>query len=447
MDNSSVNIDLIRDHVDTIILSTLANGDRYGLDILTEIKEKSKGLYELKQPTLYSCLKRLEKLGYVTSYKGDTSNGAQRVYYSLLDDGRKFLENDQYQWEYSRTIINGLLSDKDFDPTSTPPFKASDLRPRTKRQPRSEPSAAEAAPVFDSTIVLNDQDDTEDDQQMGQQALNLEPTSLNPDEPIVVKQEPNEFQGQTLKILNPDLKTVIVNKDSVLYEQDVDYVGVLGDIFHGDAGIQRNSYGRNALDEIAAQAAGQQSYSSYASSDTEYASQYSLESVQSRFAKEGFTIKPYFKKNTTEFYVNKYIYINKILMTTSLYSYLAYAILLTILHLSTMSAFGTPVSSFLIPLLVMAVVPAFFAINYLIDPTKKISANFSLKKTLSTASIFLVNAFLLIILIGFVGFKANFVEAQTLVQPIIFPTIMILCVPISILIYSWLYNSTHYHVN
>ena len=55
MDNSSVNIDLIRDHVDTIILSTLANGDRYGLDILTEIKEKSKGLYELKQPTLYSC--------------------------------------------------------------------------------------------------------------------------------------------------------------------------------------------------------------------------------------------------------------------------------------------------------------------------------------------------------------------------------------------------------
>ena len=163
MDNSSVNIDLIRDHVDTIILSTLANGDRYGLDILTEIKEKSKGLYELKQPTLYSCLKRLEKLGYVTSYKGDTSNGAQRVYYSLLDDGRKFLENDQYQWEYSRTIINGLLSDKDFDPNSTPPFQASDLRPRTKRQPRSEPSAAESASVYDDQIVLNDCFGTPDD--------------------------------------------------------------------------------------------------------------------------------------------------------------------------------------------------------------------------------------------------------------------------------------------
>ena len=134
-------------------------------------------------------------------------------------------------------------------------------------------------------------------------------------------------------------------------------------------------------------------------------------------------------------------------MTTSLYSYLVYAIFLTIMHLSTMVAFGTPAKSFLIPLFIMMIVPAFFVINYFIDPTKKIGANFNLKKSLSTASIFLVNAFLLIVLIGFVGFKANFVEPSTLVQPIIFPAIMILCVPISILIYSWLYNSTHYHVN
>ena len=440
MDNSSVNIDLIRDHVDTIILSTLANGDRYGLDILTEIKEKSKGLYELKQPTLYSCLKRLEKLGYVTSYKGDTSNGAQRVYYSLLDDGRKFLENDQYQWEYSRTIINGLLSDKDFDPTSTPPFQASDLRPRTKRQPRSEPSAAESASVFDSQIVLNDSED--DYQAPVQQEMNMETTPTDNSQPIVVN-ESQDLSGQNFKILNPELKTVIVNKDAVLYEQDVDYVGVLDDIFKGPE--QSNPFHSNFESPFARY---ETNYGgSYATAEAEYASQYSIESVSAKFAKEGFTIKPYYRKNTTEFYVNKYIYINKILMTTSLYSYLVYAILLTIMHLSTMSVFGTPATSFIIPLFTLMVVPAFFVINYFIDPTKKISANFSLKKSLSTASIFLVNAFLLIILVGFVGFKANFVDLSSIVKPIVFPTIMILTVPISIIIYSWLYNSTHYHVN
>ena len=134
-DNSSVNIDLIRGHMDTIILRTLSDGDKYGYEILSEISDKSEGLYSLKQPTLYSCLKRLEKQGLVTSYKGDLSYGAQRVYYSLTDMGRQFLENDQIQWEFSRTIINNLLSDKAYDPEKAPkPFDVSSFRPLTRRQ-------------------------------------------------------------------------------------------------------------------------------------------------------------------------------------------------------------------------------------------------------------------------------------------------------------------------
>ncbi len=134
-DNSSVNIDLIRGHMDTIILRTLSDGDKYGYEILSEISDKSEGLYSLKQPTLYSCLKRLEKQGLVTSYKGDLSYGAQRVYYSLTDMGRQFLENDQIQWEFSRTIINSLLSDRAYDPEKAPkPFDVSSFRPLTRRQ-------------------------------------------------------------------------------------------------------------------------------------------------------------------------------------------------------------------------------------------------------------------------------------------------------------------------
>ena len=134
-DNSSVNIDLIRGHMDTIILRTLSNEDKYGYEILDEIKGKSNNLYSLKQPTLYSCLKRLEKQGLITSYKGDLSYGAQRVYYTLTDLGKQFLENDQIQWEFSRTIINSLLSDRDYDPDKQPtPFDVSQFRPLTRRQ-------------------------------------------------------------------------------------------------------------------------------------------------------------------------------------------------------------------------------------------------------------------------------------------------------------------------
>lgn len=43
MDISSVNSDLIRGNVTTIILNSLSDGDRYGYDILKEIELRSGG--------------------------------------------------------------------------------------------------------------------------------------------------------------------------------------------------------------------------------------------------------------------------------------------------------------------------------------------------------------------------------------------------------------------
>ena len=132
MDNSA-NTDLIRSHVNTIILRSLQDEDKYGYEICREIENKSEGCYKLKQPTLYSCLKRLETQGYITSYWGEISNGGRRRYYSLTQKGREFLERDKYEWEYSRTLINRLLSDKEYNlADATPPFDASELRPYTK---------------------------------------------------------------------------------------------------------------------------------------------------------------------------------------------------------------------------------------------------------------------------------------------------------------------------
>lgn len=134
MENTSANIDLIRSHMDTIILRTLQNDDKYGLEMLNEIRNLSDELYSIKQPTLYSSLKRLETQGLILSYPGEETKGANRTYYRLTDEGRKYLEADQKQWEFSRTIINKLLSDKDFDKeTSEMPFDPADFRPLTKR--------------------------------------------------------------------------------------------------------------------------------------------------------------------------------------------------------------------------------------------------------------------------------------------------------------------------
>ena len=76
--DKSINSDLIRGHINTIILRSLYDGDKYGYEIIAEIEEKSHGQYSLKQPTLYSALKRLEKDGYITSYWGGSVGGGRR---------------------------------------------------------------------------------------------------------------------------------------------------------------------------------------------------------------------------------------------------------------------------------------------------------------------------------------------------------------------------------
>ena len=136
---SAISADLIRGHINTIILRTLYERDKYGYEIIEEIEKKSHGQYSLKQPTLYSALKRLESQGYINAYwkTDEVSLGGRRKYYTLTDSGREITEKNQAEWEYSRTVIDNLISDRSFDfnqpaPTSVD-FKI--LKKSTSRVP------------------------------------------------------------------------------------------------------------------------------------------------------------------------------------------------------------------------------------------------------------------------------------------------------------------------
>lgn len=108
----SIDSDVIRGHVDTIILKTLITGDKYGYEIIKEIEQKSKGTYELKQPTLYSCLKRLESQGLISGFTKNSDIGGKRRYYKLTKKGREAYENSMQDWFNSRSIIDSLMGSK-----------------------------------------------------------------------------------------------------------------------------------------------------------------------------------------------------------------------------------------------------------------------------------------------------------------------------------------------
>ena len=100
--------DLIRGHTDAIILARLLRGDSYGYEINKTISTLSSGRFELKEATLYTAFKRLEELGYITSYWGSSGAGARRRYYTITPEGREACAQLMQEWEETKEIMDKL---------------------------------------------------------------------------------------------------------------------------------------------------------------------------------------------------------------------------------------------------------------------------------------------------------------------------------------------------
>ena len=109
MPEQNINSDLIRGHIDTIILKILLNGDNYGYELMKAVSINSNNGYELKEPSLYTSLKRLEKQGHIISYWGDESQGGRRKYYRITDSGNAAYEKALAEWLHAQKIITRLL--------------------------------------------------------------------------------------------------------------------------------------------------------------------------------------------------------------------------------------------------------------------------------------------------------------------------------------------------
>ena len=105
-----INKEVLKGHIDTIILSLL--NKRYELAKL--VREKSEEQFELKEGTLYLSLKRLEKNQWITSYWGDEQGpGGRRKYYTLTPLGKEGLEEKRKEWQFVKKIIDTFIEGGD----------------------------------------------------------------------------------------------------------------------------------------------------------------------------------------------------------------------------------------------------------------------------------------------------------------------------------------------
>lgn len=85
--------------LDMLVLKLLEKEEKYGYQIISELKEKSNQRFLLKEGTLYPILYRLEDDKYVESrWSEAVGKKVPRKYYVITEEGRNALKEIQALW-------------------------------------------------------------------------------------------------------------------------------------------------------------------------------------------------------------------------------------------------------------------------------------------------------------------------------------------------------------
>jgi PadR family transcriptional regulator PadR len=89
--------DVLKGHLEMLLLAALQNGPAHGYGVINDLKQRSEGLFDLQEGTIYPALHRLERSGLVES-EWSVENGRRRRVYMLTAKGRRTLEEKTSAW-------------------------------------------------------------------------------------------------------------------------------------------------------------------------------------------------------------------------------------------------------------------------------------------------------------------------------------------------------------
>lgn len=91
-----------------LILHNLQQGSKHGYQIAKEIRQRSGGVLDFAEGTLYPALHGLEKQGLIASFEAD-ENGRTRRYYRLTEAGAAALAKEHDDWQRYTAAVNLVL--------------------------------------------------------------------------------------------------------------------------------------------------------------------------------------------------------------------------------------------------------------------------------------------------------------------------------------------------
>ncbi|MDD5932366.1 MAG: helix-turn-helix transcriptional regulator [Oscillospiraceae bacterium] len=92
-----------------LVLKLLEDGDKYGYQMIEELRRRSDETFSLKAGTLYPLLHALEQRGDITAWEESSDTARPRRYYHLTEAGRARLAEKETEWRaYAGAMLRVL---------------------------------------------------------------------------------------------------------------------------------------------------------------------------------------------------------------------------------------------------------------------------------------------------------------------------------------------------
>lgn len=476
----------LKGNIETIILCSLYNENKYGYEIAKEIKERTSNRYEIKQPTLYSYLKRLEEDDLIGSYWGETSNGGRRRYYSLTKKGRANCEQFISEWQYQRSVLSDLVDGtangvEISQEEATPLFGRRSAR-RAKKQeflaeldeqdeiarrlreltgtpePQEEETVEEIQIVEEEPVV----------EEIVEQIIEEEPAPQPEPEPEpIVEPEPEptpESQPTVIERIVYVEKPVYIetvrevqseeavasvaepieNKFEVKQDKAEDFMQVFDEKARevSERNATDHAEGENYQHIIMGVIGDQLDGVERAHTDSSATLYYedhpaALEDVADSLAKEGIRLRIY-NHATATYKPKTLIPQSKVLCQAAWLTYAVAAIYFAVLTFAYIAR-SNSWSQFIVTLAVLLIVPIGFTAYAIWDPTRKDKPQFNYRVALIVTSVLCIVIILIAVALSALA-NLDFTDHVAVAKQILIPTGIAILLPVYVVIYETLYK-------
>jgi PadR family transcriptional regulator len=99
---------VLKGHLDTLLLAALDGGPRHGYAIIEALREDSGGRFDLPTGTVYPALHRLQRAGLISG-TWSVVDGRRRRTYQLTALGHDKLHTERATWRDFAATVTALL--------------------------------------------------------------------------------------------------------------------------------------------------------------------------------------------------------------------------------------------------------------------------------------------------------------------------------------------------